>query len=241
LQQLGWLAVARAVSEPELDRQIVAAAVEHVRRSCTDGQGAQAGKRRSSYLMELARELVAAPVAQWMQVRSAWAEVLRLAFSYLDLDADGVLSARDLMTHVMTPLEVTPEVPCPGMGGESPAHGANSSEALASACHWVARWHSVDQAHRSRGISLESFRIALMSSHSSDNIFGSYHLEGMSAPGEMFMDEKPPPSFSHIFPGMQEQDEEEISWADFTSRSRGPSSRGPPTAERWPSDNAHLV
>ena len=62
------MAVARAVSEPELDRQIVAAAVEHVRRSCTDGQGAQAGKRRSSYLMELARELVAAPVAQWMQV-----------------------------------------------------------------------------------------------------------------------------------------------------------------------------
>ncbi|CAK0813485.1 unnamed protein product, partial [Prorocentrum cordatum] len=98
LQRLAWLAVARAVAEPELERSVVSAALEGAPDAAGDAAGAEV-LGEASYLWQLARQLAARPVLHWLRDRGAWADIERLAFSYLDVDSDGVLSAEDLAAH----------------------------------------------------------------------------------------------------------------------------------------------
>jgi len=95
-QQLGWLAVARAVSDPELDMDVINSAM--MQKSTAD---ITETFDKSSYIYHLARELATSTIGKLLQQRTLWAEVLRLAFGYLDVDRDGVLSQYDLMLHFM--------------------------------------------------------------------------------------------------------------------------------------------
>jgi len=114
-QHLSWLAVARAVAEPELSREVIQAAMHGSRRSAAGS---------SAYLWSLARELSAAPTGCWLRCRVAWLEVLRLAFSYLDADGDGSLCVQDLASHL-------------ALGSEDPADRMN---AYVAATTWVHSW-----------------------------------------------------------------------------------------------------
>lgn len=101
LQQLAWLAVARAVAEPEISHEAV---VEATMASRTAGSS-------FAYLTSLAQELSVAPIEVWQKSRGAFSEILHLAFCYLDIDRDGFLSPTDLCFHVgrdvSNPLPVT--------------------------------------------------------------------------------------------------------------------------------------
>lgn len=91
LQRLAWLAVARAVAEPELIKaKNFAMLMQLLDLDATDGYNAMIA-------MEL--NFVATPA--WFELRAAWTDVIRLAFRYLDLDGDGLLGAADLSTHVL--------------------------------------------------------------------------------------------------------------------------------------------
>lgn len=93
LQRLGWLAVARAATEPEL-LEVKALRAVAQKRQGTLGGGA-------AYLEELAAELATAAKPSWFQPHAAWSGMLHLAFHYLDVDADGCLGQEDLMVHVI--------------------------------------------------------------------------------------------------------------------------------------------
>eukprot|EP00928_Gymnodinium_smaydae_P041676 TRINITY_DN28164_c0_g1_i1.p1 TRINITY_DN28164_c0_g1~~TRINITY_DN28164_c0_g1_i1.p1 ORF type:complete len:654 (+),score=153.23 TRINITY_DN28164_c0_g1_i1:118-2079(+) len=93
-QQLCWLAVASAVSEPELIEERLARTLTFQSQSATMGSGS------GGYLERLASELVAVASPDWFQHRAGWAHIARLAFQYLDTDGDGILSAEDLQTHM---------------------------------------------------------------------------------------------------------------------------------------------
>lgn len=112
LQQLAWVAVARAISESELSQEVVSAATRASRAGGSLGAG---------YLWELARELSSAPYFTWLRRRGVWPEVLRLAFRYLDVNGDGVLSASDITSHLV-PLSL--------------------GDARSAARQWVAQWSS---------------------------------------------------------------------------------------------------
>lgn len=138
-QHLCWLAVARAVTEPELLQETVQSAVRSSRSS---------GAGTVSYLWHLAREISSVPTGCWLLRRGAWAEVLRLAFSYLDVNGDGVLCAKDLASHVSTK----------GLEGQH--------QAWSAAKCWVAKWaRSWDEdssdVYPMAGLDPECFRTAL--------------------------------------------------------------------------------
>eukprot|EP00930_Biecheleria_cincta_P045455 TRINITY_DN31320_c0_g1_i1.p1 TRINITY_DN31320_c0_g1~~TRINITY_DN31320_c0_g1_i1.p1 ORF type:complete len:635 (+),score=103.19 TRINITY_DN31320_c0_g1_i1:104-2008(+) len=88
-QKLCWLALARAVTESEL---VEISLLEAFVRSeeCNN----------SGYLEGLAVKLVSVASAAWFQPRAAWGDMVYLAFLYLDKDADGSLSASDLIAHL---------------------------------------------------------------------------------------------------------------------------------------------
>mmetsp|Transcript_51147 Transcript_51147/g.79966 ORF Transcript_51147/g.79966 Transcript_51147/m.79966 type:complete len:654 (+) Transcript_51147:84-2045(+) len=220
LQQLGWLAIARAVSEPELDRQAIAAALESTRAADTSKRIGD--PRESSYLCHLARELGTSPVAQWLQDRSAWAEVLRLAFAYLDIDSDGLLTAADISRHLVDGSRDIPN------GTASP-----NSVAWATSCRWIGRWQNAgnnDHSDTSRshenegygeGLTLACFRAALLASHQNDQIFEAFEAPLASTTGFYVPEAENAsihPSFSRVTAGPHDHDEEEINWTDLVSR-----------------------
>lgn len=173
-QRLSWLAVARAVAEPELDRSIIASALEGMQSS-----DAPVGSREATYLWQLAEELSTTPVFQWLQDRGAWTDVLRLAFAFLDLDGDGLLSPPDLAAHVARPMHHngnSDDAVC-----DESAMATTSSSAWATSCRWVARWQDpagqapLLTARGHPGLSITSFREALLCSRGPDDmIFGSF-------------------------------------------------------------------
>lgn len=136
LQRLGWAAVARAVAEPELCCELVDAAGVVCKASVSQLglTGSIPSIRREAYVWQLARELAAAPVRARLRDTGAWSEVLRLAFCYLDVDCDGMVTPSDLLHHL------------------------EAQSASAAAQLWVARWG------RPHGITLSCFRSALVAS-----------------------------------------------------------------------------
>eukprot|EP00930_Biecheleria_cincta_P027368 TRINITY_DN19236_c0_g1_i1.p1 TRINITY_DN19236_c0_g1~~TRINITY_DN19236_c0_g1_i1.p1 ORF type:complete len:616 (-),score=104.68 TRINITY_DN19236_c0_g1_i1:9-1856(-) len=90
LQQLAWLAVARAVAEPEISEEVVTEAT----------MASRSARSSFAYLTCLAQELSVAPVEVWQKSRGAFSEILNLAFCYLDVDRDGYLSPTDLCFHI---------------------------------------------------------------------------------------------------------------------------------------------
>lgn len=128
-QRLAWLAFARATSEPEL------IGIQSLQTFVTI-HGAQS----RSYLEELAMELATAAGPSWFLPETVWADVQLLAFHYLDIDADGLLSVKDLSYHLM---------------GEDVRESADS---------WVYKWHiDRDNENASQGLTLADFLGALCS------------------------------------------------------------------------------
>jgi len=127
-QRLCWLALARAVAEPELlevpgvllfvDQQSIGSTM---------------------YLDQLAVELAVAAVPQWFQQQAAFSDVFLLAFHYLDCDSDGMLSATDLVEHVV---------------GE---------DAKVATEYWVGRWGEAS-SRAARGLDFAAFCRALAAS-----------------------------------------------------------------------------
>lgn len=162
-QRLAWLAVARAVAEPELDRSVVSSAMDGMQ-----SDEARQGTREAQYLWQLARELATTPVFQWLQDRGAWPEVLRLAFAYLDIDEDGLLSASDLSVHVARSPEDDVCSEC--------TVSTTSGGAWSLACRWAGRWQDPESSAprvTARGhlaLPPESFREALLSSRGIDDV-----------------------------------------------------------------------
>merc|ERR1712060_384022 len=120
--------------------------------------------REMMYLWQLASELGTMPVLQWLQARNAWADILRLAFCYLDVDGDGLLSPTDLACHIIRQSSN-------GQSGQEVNH-----QAWVMACRWVSRWQ--DQtvpvpltAQGCSGLPLDCFRDALLASHGNDVAF----------------------------------------------------------------------
>mmetsp|Transcript_31415 Transcript_31415/g.73344 ORF Transcript_31415/g.73344 Transcript_31415/m.73344 type:complete len:664 (+) Transcript_31415:83-2074(+) len=154
LQRLGWVAVARAISEPELRREAVASASKAVKTAsakCSNGHS------QEMYLWQLARELGTSPAITWLHNQAAWTEVLRLAFRYLDVDNDGLLSPKDLIVHLVV---------------EDPAALDDvKSEPWLAANLWVSRWArnpdsmSVAPEKEAAGLTPANFRSALLASH----------------------------------------------------------------------------
>mmetsp|Transcript_406 Transcript_406/g.1387 ORF Transcript_406/g.1387 Transcript_406/m.1387 type:complete len:653 (-) Transcript_406:125-2083(-) len=149
LQRLGWVAVARAVGEPELRREAVenaSKAVKTASAKCSHGHSHQ------GYLWQLARELATSPVITWLQNQASFTEVLRLAFRYLDLDNDGELSPKDLVAHLLV---------------EDASQIADmESDAWSLSRLLVARWsHSDRSSRQATGLTPIDFRAALMAAH----------------------------------------------------------------------------
>lgn len=134
LQRLSWLAIARAVAEPELLEGFVFRHLIH---------GLQLGPS-APYLEQLATELAGTAVPTWFHTNTAWADVLRLAFRYLDFDGDGVLGISDLMRHVL----------------------GDDAEKMSGT--WLLRWQAAPAGPgrslmQTVGISFADFRLALWS------------------------------------------------------------------------------
>mmetsp|Transcript_93295 Transcript_93295/g.204175 ORF Transcript_93295/g.204175 Transcript_93295/m.204175 type:complete len:689 (+) Transcript_93295:3-2069(+) len=211
-QRLAWLAVARAVGEPELDRAIVASALEGtITGVCTEPV------KDSAYLANLARELATTPVFQWLQDRGAWPDILRIAFAYLDVDADGLLSAHDLAAHVARPMP-TSAMAAGDSQYETMVVAANTA-AWAQACRWLNRWK--DPRHPTNGplvtssgapaLGLSSLREALLSSSGVEESL----LEAFEAPTSVTSSDKG--NHHTEKKGYERQaEEEEISWNDMS-------------------------
>jgi len=149
-QRLCWIAFAHAIAEPEL-----------VEVRVFQMFIAQQGMDPSSYLERLAVEIAAVAQPSWFQRKSVWLEILRLAFHYLDVDNDGILSAEDLSRHLVT-----------------------QQGALEQAEEWVTKWQQSQGLSNNmadgnnltngngllannnlRGLSFGNFKWALCSSH----------------------------------------------------------------------------
>jgi serine/threonine protein kinase len=111
-QRLCWITFARAIAEPELVQ------VRSFQMFIT--QQSMGGTK--SYLEALAIQLAAVAAPSWFQRKTAWMDPLRLAFCYLDVDTDGVVSAQDLSQHIVFQTD------------------ADEGEALKLAEKWVQRW-----------------------------------------------------------------------------------------------------
>lgn len=130
-QRLSWLAIARAVAEPELLEGPVF-------RNLIQGQ--MLGSATLAYLEQLAIELATTAVPPWFHANTAWADVLRLAFRYLDCDGDGGLGLGDLTKHVV------------------------SEDAEKVSGVWLLRWQGASQNSKSTStaaIGFFDFRVAL--------------------------------------------------------------------------------
>ncbi|CAE8654914.1 unnamed protein product, partial [Polarella glacialis] len=193
LQRLGWLAIARAVAEPELDRAVVQGALEGLEHEFHQlrTRGLPEFSGEATYVSQLARELGTTPVFQWLQDRRAWPDAVRLAFSYLDLDGDGLLGPQDITAHfagppnprrpdvaLSSPLKGQPAaVSAKASTAPSQGEGANAREL---ACRWIERWQpggAVSAAGSSGerlGLSIVGFREALMASCGDDALFGLF-------------------------------------------------------------------
>ena len=79
----------------------------------------------SEYLVQLAQELASLPY-----VTTAWDEVLKLAFRYLDVDENGVLDTQDIASHLA------------GASGMSLLATGESEKARSAAKLWIKRWRS---------------------------------------------------------------------------------------------------
>lgn len=135
LQQIAWVAVARAVSDPELSEDMIMSVL-------ASKNGADSREKvfdKAGYTYHLARELATSLAGMILKKRSAWHEVLRLAFSYLDVDRDGILSQRDLMRHfeVGSPATAVPE----DMAYSSTI---THSDTWTAASGWLERWKKKD-------------------------------------------------------------------------------------------------
>lgn len=132
-QRLAWLAIARGVAEPEL---LEGSVFRHLIIS------QQMGPVPASYLEQLAMELAGTAVPGWFGANTAWVDVLRIGFRYIDLDADGVLSMADLMRHVV------------------------GDEAEKTCGLWLLRWQNSPQTlvgDGQPGLSFADFRMSLWS------------------------------------------------------------------------------
>jgi hypothetical protein len=140
-QRLGWVAVARALGEPEIRPEVISMTLRAVRARSARGA---AGTPQSSYLLQLAREISAMPLHEWLLDRGAWDELLRLAFTYLDVDADNIICTKDLANHIATAVD--------------------DAERAAEA--WIERWESdaggLMRASSRRGLTVASLRTALL-------------------------------------------------------------------------------
>jgi serine/threonine protein kinase len=139
-QRLGWLAMARAVAEPELDRDMAANALQ-----ASEACSYQAGflVPGSEYLVQLAQELASLPY-----VTTAWDEVLKLAFRYLDVDENGVLDAQDIASHLA------------GASGMSLLVTGESEKAQSAVDLWIKRWRSDPSSKILRHLDLRSALLA---------------------------------------------------------------------------------
>eukprot|EP00929_Paragymnodinium_shiwhaense_P071009 TRINITY_DN36077_c0_g1_i1.p1 TRINITY_DN36077_c0_g1~~TRINITY_DN36077_c0_g1_i1.p1 ORF type:complete len:724 (-),score=138.53 TRINITY_DN36077_c0_g1_i1:184-2283(-) len=152
-QRLAWAAVARAVTEPELREDCIDAAMSAMRSTARTSTCAV----QMTYLLQLARELCCWMPSYWLKTRAAWADIARLAFRYLDVDADGMLAPRDLVRHLV------PE------GTDA----AKSGDEWSAAHAWVARWGSgavsaaSSDQYCSSGLSPRDFLNALLETSTS--------------------------------------------------------------------------
>lgn len=239
LQRLSWVAVARAVGEPELEGPVVVGAMEGVQNS----EQAAVPTREASYLWQLARELATTPVFHWMKERGAWADVVRLAFCYLDLDGDGVLSAQDLAGHMLRTRSGEE-----GVVQETVGVGSAGAAAQAAASRWVQRWqdpvatvntaaavvpdHPTQQPRPAAvgGLTPASLREALLASHHRDDaVFSAFDAgpsSSRSAHHALVQDIGQAGGAKDAYPVPMGHDEEEISWKDMVTTGAGGSSRG---------------
>eukprot|EP00811_Abedinium_folium_P034001 NODE_6921_length_1625_cov_5.927236.p1 GENE.NODE_6921_length_1625_cov_5.927236~~NODE_6921_length_1625_cov_5.927236.p1 ORF type:complete len:511 (-),score=95.62 NODE_6921_length_1625_cov_5.927236:91-1479(-) len=137
LQQLCWVAVARAVSEPELHPKAIAAAME--------GSGCGSGRRDAPYLEYLARTLACLRPSYWLLKPAAWSEVMRLAFCYLDVDHDGVLNLSDLLSHLSWRLP------------------RDTTTLPMSMRRWLSQWQTLSMGS-TQAMDFTAFRLALLAS-----------------------------------------------------------------------------
>jgi len=238
LQRLSWVAVARAVGEPELEGPVIAGAMEGVQNS----EQAAVPTREASYLWQLARELATTPVFHWMKERGAWADVVRLAFCYLDLDGDGILSAQDLAGHMLRTRSGEE-----GVVPETVGVGKAGAAAQAAASRWVQRWQdpmaTVDAlaagtadhtTHKQRpavgGLTPATLREALLASHHrNDAVFSAFDTapsSSRSAHNAVVQDIGHAGGPKDAYPMPMGHDEEEISWKDMVTTGAGASRGG---------------
>lgn len=194
-QRLSWAAVARATGESEMRHEIVASALNAMEIS-SDGDTANG----PSYLWQLARELSARAVGMWLRDWGAWAEVLRLAFRYLDLDDDGVLSPEDLKGHLVTKV----------------ADATAEKTALSCIRGWVAKWGTFT-LRQNEGLSPDSFRKALVTSTQVVNIA----LRASPVGDDNEFETEVEPGFG---PGHNSRVEELCTWSDITDITTAPDS-----------------
>jgi len=219
LQRLAWVAVARAVAEPELEGSVVAGALEGMQNS-----GRPSDPREGSYLWQLARELATTPVFHWLRDRGAWQDVVRLAFCYLDVDGDNMLGPQDLATHVARQGAGEDAVCNEGAYAGAGAGGVPSGGAMQSARKWIIRWQEPNAlptttAQGQPGLSVMSIREALLLSHQTDDaVFGAFDAPLSSRGGHHFTNEAAPSSrCKDAYQMPVGHDEEEISWKDMIS------------------------
>lgn len=127
-QRLAWIAFARAVAEPEL-----------VGLAAMQNYVTVYGPQSRTYLEELATELAAVAGPSWFLPDTVWADVQVLAFNYLDIDGDGLLTVKDLVQHQF------------------------GDDARESADAWVYRWRPPNGTKDkvAQGLTLADFRAAL--------------------------------------------------------------------------------
>jgi len=167
LQRVGWASVARAAAEPELRREVVITATQAMRTSSACHPGVGAGD--TAYLWHLARELSALPTDAWLRSRHIWPEVVRLAFNYLDVDADGFLSPQDLVTHLVV---------------NHKTDASTHSDAWSAVHAWVSRWGGV-QGRDCRGLTADDFHMMLVSLPFDEEVPLSSNLEGVLGDDEL--------------------------------------------------------
>lgn len=126
VQGLAWLAMARACAESDLQRDLVKLAFA----SAWNSPEISATSASETYLLRLAEKLSTKPMA-WMK-EGRFPAICELAFRYLDVDGDSVLSVKDLVKHI------------------------SEDNARHVATNWVTMWGNA------KGMSLENFRDVLL-------------------------------------------------------------------------------
>jgi len=166
-----------------------------------------------SYVWHLARNLGATPMSQWLRDQDTWPALVNLAFSYLDVDADGLLGGQDIAEHVSGPrADIAADV--------GPSRADWSAWAAAMSRRWALRWRgpgtpgtTTGQGHP--GLSLADFRGALLASWpGGESAFDAFDVPPAARCGRGPTG-KPR---SHL--------EEEITWDDLTTGDDPPEPAG---------------